>query len=49
MRATWRQEAAEHEAILAAAEAGDAAGAADLVATHIRGFLTRAVEERLLT
>jgi DNA-binding GntR family transcriptional regulator len=49
MRATWRQEAAEHEAILVAAEAGDAAGAAELVAAHIRGFLARAVEERLLT
>jgi DNA-binding GntR family transcriptional regulator len=49
VRATWRQEAAEHRAILAAAEAGDAVGAAELVAAHIRSFVARAVEELLIT
>jgi DNA-binding GntR family transcriptional regulator len=37
----WEQEAAEHEAILAAAAGGDADGAARLLAGHIESFLTR--------
>ena len=48
-RPTWRQEAAEHRAILAAAEAGDADRAAELVAAHIRSFVTSALEEELIT
>lgn len=38
---TWRAEAAEHEAILAAAVAGDAATAARRLSGHIDSFLTR--------
>jgi DNA-binding GntR family transcriptional regulator len=38
---TWRSEAAEHEAILAAATAGDASTAARLLTDHIRSFLNR--------
>jgi DNA-binding GntR family transcriptional regulator len=37
----WRFEAAEHEAILAAATAGDASTAARLLTDHIRSFLNR--------
>ena len=37
----WRSEAAEHEAILAAATAGDASTAARLLTDHIRSFLNR--------
>ena len=48
-RPTWRREADEHRAILAAAEAGDADRAADLVAAHIRSFVTGALEEDLIT
>jgi DNA-binding GntR family transcriptional regulator len=45
VRPTWRQEAAEHRAILTAAETGDADGAAELVTAHIRSFVARAFEE----
>ncbi len=38
---SWRQEAAEHQAILAAARAGAAADAADLLRAHIAGFAAR--------
>jgi DNA-binding GntR family transcriptional regulator len=38
---TWPDEAAEHRAILAAAVAGDADTAADLLKQHIESFLTR--------
>jgi DNA-binding GntR family transcriptional regulator len=38
---SWHQEAEEHRVILAAAEAGDAARAGDLLATHIESFVTR--------
>ncbi len=38
---TWQEEAAEHEAILAAAVAGDADSAASLLRAHIESFLTR--------
>jgi len=38
---TWREEAAEHDAILAAAIAGDATSASSLLKTHIESFLTR--------
>lgn len=39
---TWDREAAEHRAILARAEQGDADGAAHLLRDHIRGFVRRA-------
>jgi DNA-binding GntR family transcriptional regulator len=39
--ATWEAEADEHEAILAAAEAGDADTARRLTAEHVAGFLHR--------
>jgi DNA-binding GntR family transcriptional regulator len=39
--ATWEAEAAEHEAILAAAAAGDADTARRLTAEHVAGFLQR--------
>jgi DNA-binding GntR family transcriptional regulator len=39
--ATWEAEAAEHEAILAAAQAGDAEAARRLTADHVAGFLER--------
>lgn len=39
--ATWEVEAAEHEAILAAATAGDADTARRLTAEHVAGFLHR--------
>jgi DNA-binding GntR family transcriptional regulator len=39
--ATWEAEAGEHEAILAAAEAGDADTARRLTAEHVAGFLHR--------
>jgi DNA-binding GntR family transcriptional regulator len=45
VRPTWRQEAAEHRAILTAAETGDADGAAELVTAHIRSFVARAFGE----
>jgi DNA-binding GntR family transcriptional regulator len=38
---TWREEAAEHDAILAAAIAGDATSASSLLKSHIESFLTR--------
>ncbi len=38
---TWRAEAAEHEAILRAATAGDADKAARLLTSHIESFLAR--------
>ncbi len=38
---SWPQEAAEHQAILAAARAGAAAGAAALLRAHIAGFAGR--------
>jgi DNA-binding GntR family transcriptional regulator len=38
---TWPDEAAEHQAILAAAAAGDAGTAARLLTEHIEAFLTR--------
>lgn len=38
---TWEAEAAEHEAILAAATAGDATAARRLTAEHTAGFLRR--------
>ena len=38
---TWRTEAAEHDAILRAAEAGDGAAASTLLRAHIESFLTR--------
>ena len=38
---TWRAEAAEHEAILRAATAGDADAAARLLTSHIESFLAR--------
>ena len=38
---SWTQEYDEHAAVLTAAEAGDADGAADLVSRHIQGFLDR--------
>ena len=37
---TWRTEAAEHDAILRAAEAGDGATASTLLRAHIESFLT---------
>lgn len=40
---TWDREAAEHGAILAAAESGDADRAASLVFDHIAAFADRAV------
>lgn len=39
--ATWEQEAAEHQAILDAAKAGQADVAATLLETHIRAFVDR--------
>jgi DNA-binding GntR family transcriptional regulator len=38
---SWRQEAGEHRAILAAARIGDAEQAARLVAAHIGSFAAR--------
>lgn len=38
---TWQAEAAEHDAILRAATAGDADGASALLTAHIQSFLTR--------
>ena len=38
---SWTQECDEHAAVLAAAEAGDADRAADLIRQHIQGFLDR--------
>jgi DNA-binding GntR family transcriptional regulator len=38
---SWRQEAGEHRAILAAAAAGDAAAAGQLLAAHIGDFAAR--------
>jgi DNA-binding GntR family transcriptional regulator len=38
---SWRQEAGEHRAILAAAEAGDATRASTLLAAHIGSFTAR--------
>ena len=42
-RPTWRREATEHRAILAAAAAGDPVDAAELLATSIRSFVTIAL------
>ncbi|UCM91509.1 GntR family transcriptional regulator [Streptomyces marincola] len=39
---TWDREAAEHRAILARAEEGDAAGAGAALSDHIEGFVRRA-------
>ncbi|WP_234320054.1 GntR family transcriptional regulator [Streptomyces sp. SBT349] len=41
-RPTWEREAAEHRAILARAEEGDADAAAGLLREHIEGFVRRA-------
>lgn len=38
---SWTQECEEHAAVLDAAEAGDADGAANLIRQHIQGFLDR--------
>jgi DNA-binding GntR family transcriptional regulator len=38
---TWEHEAAEHRKVLAAAEAGDAGGAASLLREHIESFFMR--------
>jgi DNA-binding GntR family transcriptional regulator len=38
---SWTQECDEHAAVLDAAEAGDADGAANLIRQHIQGFLDR--------
>ena len=38
---TWRTEAAEHDAIVRAAEAGDGDAASTLLRAHIESFLTR--------
>jgi len=38
---TWQAEAAEHDAILCAAVAGDADAASSLLTAHIQNFLTR--------
>jgi DNA-binding GntR family transcriptional regulator len=38
---SWQREAEEHRAILAAAEAGAAARAGELLSTHIESFVTR--------
>ena len=38
---SWTQECEEHAVVLAAAEAGDADGAATLIRQHIQGFLDR--------
>jgi DNA-binding GntR family transcriptional regulator len=38
---SWDREAAEHRAILAAAEAGDAARACELLSAHIESFVSR--------
>ena len=38
---SWEREAAEHRAILAAAEAGDAARACELLSAHIESFVSR--------
>jgi DNA-binding GntR family transcriptional regulator len=38
---SWTHEGEEHAAVLAAAEAGDADGAANLIRQHIQGFLDR--------
>lgn len=45
IRATWDVEAAEHAAILAAAEEGDADRAAELLRAHVQTFARRVVEE----
>ena len=42
--ANWEREAAEHRAVLEAAEAGDAAKAASLLRTHITSFTQRNFE-----
>ena len=38
---SWEHEAAEHRAVLAAAEGGDAQRAADLLRSHITSFVAR--------
>jgi DNA-binding GntR family transcriptional regulator len=38
---SWEREAAEHRAILAAAEVGDASRACDLLTGHIASFVAR--------
>lgn len=43
---SWEQEAAQHRAILAAAQAGDADRAAGLLHEHIAGFAARHFTER---
>ncbi len=42
---TWEAETGEHGAVLAAARAGDADGAAELMRRHIQAFADRVVEE----
>ncbi|GAA3874852.1 GntR family transcriptional regulator [Streptomyces sedi] len=42
---SWEREAEEHRLILAAAEAGEAERAGELLAGHIRGFVERAFPE----
>jgi DNA-binding GntR family transcriptional regulator len=45
IRPTWDTEIVEHGAVLAAAEAGDADRAAELMRRHIQAFADRVVEE----
>jgi DNA-binding GntR family transcriptional regulator len=45
IRPTWTAEVVEHNAVLAAAEAGDADRAAELMRRHIQTFADRVVEE----
>jgi DNA-binding GntR family transcriptional regulator len=45
IRPTWTAEVVEHTAVLAAAEAGDADRAAELMRRHITTFADRVVEE----
>jgi DNA-binding GntR family transcriptional regulator len=42
---TWEAEIVEHGAVLAAAQAGDAGRAAELMRRHIQAFADRVVEE----
>ncbi|HLI42585.1 MAG TPA: GntR family transcriptional regulator [Streptosporangiaceae bacterium] len=43
---SWEREAAEHRAVLDAAEAGDAAAAVDLLRAHISSFVARNFPEK---
>jgi len=45
IRPTWKAEIVEHGAVLAAARAGDADRAAELMRRHIQAFADRVVEE----